>query len=84
MTIIALRSNHVFGSYICAGVIGLITFQIFQNISMTIGLMPVTGIALPFLSYGGSALLTNMIALGLVLSVNIRTKRYMFSRDENL
>ncbi|MFJ7974171.1 rod shape-determining protein RodA [Peribacillus sp. JNUCC 23] len=84
ITVIALQSNHVFGSYICAGVIGLITFQIFQNISMTIGLMPITGIALPFLSYGGSALLTNMIALGLVLSVNIRTKKYMFSRNENM
>lgn len=84
ITVIALQSNHVFGSYICAGVIGLITFQIFQNISMTIGLMPITGIALPFLSYGGSALLTNMIALGLVLSVNIRTKKYMFSRNENV
>ncbi|WP_245645038.1 rod shape-determining protein RodA [Peribacillus loiseleuriae] len=84
ITVIAFNSNHLFGTYICAGVIGLITFQIFQNISMTIGLMPVTGIALPLLSYGGSALLTNMIALGLVLSVNIRSKKYMFSRDSNL
>ncbi|MFJ5625545.1 rod shape-determining protein RodA [Peribacillus loiseleuriae] len=84
ITVIAFNSNNMFGTYICAGVIGLITFQIFQNISMTIGLMPITGIALPFLSYGGSALLTNMIALGLVLSVNIRSKRYMFSRDKNM
>lgn len=80
--IIGLNSNNVLGYYICAGVIGLISFQVFQNIAMTIGLMPVTGIALPLLSYGGSALLTNMLALGLVFSVNIRTKKYMFSKSE--
>ncbi|MBU8880412.1 rod shape-determining protein RodA [Bacillus sp. FJAT-29790] len=79
--IIALNSNNVFGCYICAGVIGLISFQVFQNISMTIGLMPITGIPLPFVSYGGSSLLTNMMALGLVISVNIRSKKYMFSDD---
>ncbi|MCI4136260.1 rod shape-determining protein RodA [Bacillus vallismortis] len=77
---IAMRSNSLFGVYISAGVAGLILFQVFQNIGMTIGLMPVTGLALPFISYGGSALLTNMIALGLVFSVNIRSKHYMFGR----
>ncbi|TWL44813.1 Peptidoglycan glycosyltransferase RodA [Bacillus licheniformis] len=78
---IALSSNSLFGLYICAGVAGLIVFQVFQNIGMTIGLMPITGLALPFISYGGSALLTNMIALGLVFSVNIRSKHYMFGND---
>lgn len=77
---IAMRSNSLFGVYISAGVAGLIIFQVFQNIGMTIGLMPVTGLALPFISYGGSALLTNMIAIGLVFSVNIRSKQYMFGR----
>ncbi|MFB7639703.1 FtsW/RodA/SpoVE family cell cycle protein, partial [Peribacillus butanolivorans] len=80
--IIAFSSNNVFGYFICTGVIGLLSFQVFQNISMTIGLMPVTGIALPLLSYGGSALITNMIALGLVFSVNKRSKKYMFSKSE--
>ncbi|MBD8070135.1 rod shape-determining protein RodA [Bacillus sp. PS06] len=75
---IAQNSNSVYGMYICIGTVGLLSFQIFQNIAMTIGLMPITGLALPFVSYGGSALLTNMMALGLVLSVNIRTKKYMF------
>ncbi|MFI8495479.1 rod shape-determining protein RodA [Peribacillus butanolivorans] len=82
--IIAFSSNNVFGYFICTGVIGLLSFQVFQNISMTIGLMPVTGIALPLLSYGGSALITNMIALGLVFSVNKRSKKYMFSKSEIL
>lgn len=75
---IALTCNDMFGSYIVAGIAGSLVFQIFQNIGMTIGLMPITGLALPFISYGGSALLTNMIAIGIVLNVAMRTKEYMF------
>ena len=74
----ALESNESFGSYLCAGVIGMLTFQVFQNIGMTIRILPITGIPLPFVSYGGSALLTYMIAVGLVLNVRSRTKTYMF------
>ena len=54
---IAIESNDPFGSYICAGTIGMFTFQVFQNIGMTIGLLPITGITLPLMSYGGSSLL---------------------------
>lgn len=82
MIIIAFSCNNLFGTYIVTGVIGLMVFQIFQNIGMTIGLMPITGLALPFISYGGSALLTNMIAIGIVLNVNIRTREYMFGSEE--
>lgn len=74
----ALESHDPFGSYLCAGVIGMITFQVFQNIGMTIQLMPITGIPLPFVSYGGSSLLTYMIAVGIVLNVRSRTKKFMF------
>ena len=79
MVMIALRANTLFGIYIIVGAIGLISFQVFQNISMTIGLMPITGLALPFISYGGSALLTNMMVIGIVLSVSNHSKDYMFS-----
>lgn len=75
---IALSCNDIFGTYLVSGVIGMIVFQVFQNIGMTIGLMPITGLALPFISYGGSALLTNMISIGIVLNVAMRTKTYMF------
>lgn len=75
---IALTCNDTFGSYLVAGVIGMIVFQVFQNIGMSIGLMPITGLALPFISYGGSALITNMLAMGIVLNVAMRTKVYMF------
>lgn len=82
MIIIAFSCNNMYGSYLVSGVIGLLVFQIFQNIGMTIGLMPITGLALPFISYGGSALLTNMIAIGIVLNVSIRTRHYMFGTEE--
>ncbi|MBU9721059.1 MULTISPECIES: rod shape-determining protein RodA [Bacillaceae] len=82
MVIIAFNCNNTFGTYLVAGVIGLLVFQIFQNIGMTIGLMPITGLALPFISYGGSALITNMLAIGIVLNVNIRTKHYMFGEED--
>ncbi|MDM5187508.1 FtsW/RodA/SpoVE family cell cycle protein [Bacillus sp. DX4.1] len=75
---ISLESNDPFGSYICAGTIGMFTFQVFQNIGMTIGLLPITGITLPLMSYGGSSLLTYMIAIGFVLNVRSRTKTFMF------
>ncbi|MFC0562036.1 rod shape-determining protein RodA [Halalkalibacter alkalisediminis] len=83
MVIIALTCNNLFGTYLVSGVIGLLVFQAFQNVAMTIGLMPITGLALPFISYGGSALLTNMIAMGIVLNVNIRTRHYMFETEES-
>lgn len=79
LIIIAISCDNPFGTYLVTGVIGLLAFQIFQNIAMTVGLMPITGLALPFMSYGGSALLTNMIAMGIVMNVKYRTKRFMFN-----
>ncbi len=74
----SIESNDPFGTYLCVGIVGMFTFQIFQNIGMTIGLLPVTGIPLPFISYGGSSLLTSMLTIGIVLNVASRTKKYMF------
>ncbi|MEH7223940.1 FtsW/RodA/SpoVE family cell cycle protein [Bacillus sp. JJ1566] len=75
---IALESHDPYGSYLCAGVIGMITFQVFQNVGMTVGILPITGLPLPFVSYGGSSLATYMIAIGIVLNVRSRTKKFMF------
>jgi rod shape determining protein RodA len=71
MIYIALDSRERAGSYIVTGFIAMFIFQVSVNIGMHIGLLPLTGISLPFISYGGSSLLTNMIAIGLVLSVKI-------------
>ncbi|WP_078379202.1 rod shape-determining protein RodA [Sutcliffiella halmapala] len=79
LIIIAISCDNPFGTYLVTGVVGLLAFQIFQNIGMTLGLMPITGLALPFMSYGGSALLTNMIAMGIVMNVKFRTKQFMFN-----
>jgi len=69
---IALLSKDPFGTYIAAGVASMFAIQIFINVGMTLGIMPITGIPLPFVSYGGSSLLTNSIAVGLLLSVHMR------------
>ena len=61
-----------FGSMVCAGVLALFVFQIFENVGMTMGIMPITGIPLPFMSYGGSSTITEFIAMGLVLNVHMR------------
>ena len=61
-----------FGMLICTGIMVMLVIQIFENIGMTMGIMPITGIPLPFVSYGGSALLTTLISMGLVLSVHMR------------
>ena len=61
-----------FGAYLCAGVLAMLLFQIFENIGMTMGIMPITGIPLPFMSYGGSSTLANFLAIGLVLNVHAR------------
>lgn len=81
ISLIAYSASDLFGTLICVGTIGVLALQTFQNIGMIIGLMPVKGIALPFLSYGGSSLFSNMIMMGLVLSVRKTYKKYMFSAN---
>jgi rod shape determining protein RodA len=73
-----LRAAHLarddFGTLVCAGVLIMIVFQTFQNVGMSMGIMPITGIPLPFVSYGGSSLLTTYAGIGLV--INVRMHRY--------
>ena len=61
-----------FGMLLCVGVMSMLLFQVFQSVGMTLGIMPITGIPLPFVSYGGSAMLNNFVAIGLVLNVHMR------------
>ncbi len=81
LTKTALDTNDPFNTYICVGVISMITFHVFQNIGMTIQLLPITGIPLPFISYGGSSLMGNMFAMGLIFSIRYHHKTYMFGSD---
>jgi rod shape determining protein RodA len=75
---LATKAKDSFGSFLVIGVVSMMIFHIFENIGMTMGLMPVTGIPLPFMSYGGSSMITNMIAYGLVLNVGMRRQKINF------
>ncbi|GLY09434.1 FtsW/RodA/SpoVE family cell cycle protein [Pseudobacillus badius] len=81
ITKLALGTKIPYYTYMCAGVIAMITFHAFQNIGMTIGLLPITGIPLPFISYGGSSLMGNMFAISLIFSMTFNERQYMFSSD---
>lgn len=72
---IASLSRDMFGTYLCAGVFTMLLWQVFQNVGMTIKIMPVTGLPMPFISYGGSSLITWFALLGLVQSVHMRRMR---------
>jgi rod shape determining protein RodA len=71
---IARRSQDPYGRLVCTGVIAWFAFQAFENIGMTLGLMPMTGVPLPFLSYGGSSMFANMIGFGLLQNVHARQR----------
>lgn len=71
---IGMNARNSLGTYMCVGVAAMLIFQTFENIGMCVGLFPVTGITLPFFSYGGSSLLTTMMAIGLVMSVKYKSR----------
>jgi rod shape determining protein RodA len=64
----------LFGTLICVGVMAMLAFQVFQNVGMTMGIMPITGIPLPWMSYGGSSVLVSFASVGLV--ANIASRRF--------
>lgn len=76
LIIIAVRSGSNTNKYIIAGIVGMLIYQQLQNIGMTFGLMPITGITLPFISYGGSSLLSYMIMAGIFFNISNEQIRY--------
>lgn len=75
---IALNAEDRFGMLLATGITGMYLFHVLVNIGMTAGIMPVTGVPLPFLSYGVSSLTTNMLLTGLLLNINLRKTRLQF------
>lgn len=75
---IAINAKDFFGFLLSVGVISMITFHVLVNVGMTTGIMPVTGIPLPMFSYGGSSMIANLAALGLLLNINIRRQKIVF------
>jgi rod shape determining protein RodA len=81
--LIIMRSIHIaktardkLGIYLTLGLMSILLFHILVNVGMTVGLIPITGIPLPLLSYGGSSMLSTFIVLGLI--INVRMRRYMY------
>ena len=72
--LIAQRTNDLFGRLVCVGVIAWFALQTFENIGMSMGLMPMTGVPLPFISYGGSSMFVTLIGFGLLQNVHLRSR----------
>jgi rod shape determining protein RodA len=67
-----------YGSYMVVGLMAMFLFHFVENVGMNIGMLPVTGIPLPFISYGGSSIIVNYIAIGVIVSISMRRQRPMF------
>lgn len=76
LILLALKNTKLINKYIISGMVGMLVYQQLQNIGMTLGLMPITGITLPFISYGGSSLLSYMIMLGIIFNISNEILNY--------
>ena len=76
LIMLAVKTDKLINKHIIAGVAGMLIYQQIQNIAMTFGLLPITGITLPFISYGGSSLLSYMLAMGIIFNISNENMRY--------
>jgi rod shape determining protein RodA len=81
---VLVMSKDLFGSLIAAGVAAMLMFQVFVNVGMTIGIMPITGVTLPLMSYGGSSVITTLLAVGLLQSVYVQARASAALKDRVL
>ncbi len=75
---VAQKARDNYGRLVVTGIVAMFFFHILENIGMTMGVMPITGIPLPFVSYGGSSMVASLIGIGLVINVNLRRKKILF------
>ena len=75
---IAMNATDDFGTLLATGIVSMFVFHVLVNVGMTAGIMPVTGVPLPFMSYGVSSLTTNMVLIGLLLNINMRQQKLTF------
>ena len=75
---VAKTAKNDLGSYIAIGIAGIFLFHMIENIGMTMGLLPITGVPLPFVSYGGSSTLTNLAGIAILQNIYIHRERLMF------
>ena len=81
---VLLMAKDLFGALIAAGVAAMLCFQVFVNVGMTVGIMPITGVTLPLMSYGGSSVITTMLAIGLLQSVYVQARSAQASKGRML
>jgi rod shape determining protein RodA len=81
LILISIQTLDLSGSYIIVGIVSMFVFQIYENIGMLIHLMPLTGITLPFISYGGTSLVINMISIGIVMSIKVHQEKVSFFQE---
>ena len=81
---ILTMSKNLYGTLIAGGVVAMLMFQIFVNVGMTIGIMPITGVTLPLMSYGGSSVLVTFMALGLMQSIHAQARETALSKGRDL
>ena len=81
---ILVMAKDMFGSLVAAGVVGMLMFQVFVNVGMTIGIMPITGVTLPLMSYGGSSVITTLLAVGLLQSIYVQARASAALKDRVL
>ena len=67
-------SKNLYGALIAGGITAMLMFQVFVNVGMTIGIMPITGVTLPLMSYGGSSVIVTFLALGLLQSIHVQAR----------
>ena len=75
---IAKTAKDTTGSLIASGIAGIFLFHMLENMGMVMGLLPITGVPLPFISYGGSSLITNFICIGLLLNISSKRQKTIF------
>src|SRR5690606_10683774 len=71
---ILTMAENLYGALIAAGVTAMIMFQLFVNVGMSVGIMPITGVPLPLMSYGGASVLTTLMAIGLLQSIHVQAR----------
>jgi len=71
---ILMMAKNLFGTVIAGGILAMLMFQVFVNVGMTIGIMPITGVPLPLMSYGGSSVVVTFVALGLLQSIHVQAR----------
>jgi rod shape determining protein RodA len=81
---ILTMSKNLYGTLIAGGIVAMLMHQIFVNVGMTIGIMPITGVTLPLMSYGGSSVLVTFIAIGLLQSIHAQARETALAKGRNL